>query len=137
MSKRYRIFRAPESDEDCLPIDPSFWHDGREVCIPLDHWQMISEFASEVLPDQVEKLIDQSCGSYDYYLSLTKEEHPSLIDMLKTLMKKLEEAPSILYLRDRVGDFSDEYKNSDHVKMIEAVIAVFMKGKRLNKPIIE
>lgn len=137
MARRtWQVFVAPGNVEEALAIPPSPWHDAREARIPLEHWNLIWDFAQRIDPQQA-LVLDQA--TY-----LTKADgptdpialSPNQVQTLLTFMARLQDeiaqaAPLVPIATEEVPD---AYENEEHIRMLAAVAAVFRESLRLGEP---
>lgn len=134
-SRQWQVFVAPGEETDPLPIESSPWHDERWVHIPKEHWNLILSFAKSLDSDKAEKLDVYSWATdnneYDYIYA-SAEELESLLVFMKELGRKIELAEPLV--PEATEEVPDEYVNEEHVRMLNAVAAVFQESIRLRQP---
>jgi hypothetical protein len=137
MSRRrqWQVFVAPGEETDELLIEPSPWHDERWVHIPKEHWNLILHFAESLDQDKAEKLDAYSwaADNNEYNnIYLSKEELEQLLVFIEELSRKIELADPLV--PEATEEVPDEYVNEEHVRMLNAVAAVFRESIRLRQP---
>ena len=135
MKRSWQIFVAPGEDSQQLPIDSSPWHDERWVNIPLEHWELILDFADTIDSLNAQKLRSLSFpneeNEYSYiYVSL--ELLKEILLFMEKLADKIKKAsPLVPYPTEEIPD---EYTNEEHIRMLNAVGAVFQETIKLKQP---
>jgi hypothetical protein len=137
MSRRrqWQVFVAPGEETDELLIEPSPWHDERWVHIPKEHWNLILHFAESLDQDKAEKLDAYSwaADNNEYNnIYVSKEELEQLLVFIEELSRKIELADPLV--PEATEEVPDEYVNEEHVRMLNAVAAVFRESIRLRQP---
>jgi late competence protein required for DNA uptake (superfamily II DNA/RNA helicase) len=131
----WQIFVAPGDDADLLPIPNSPWHHGRWVRIPKEHWELITDFAHQLDSEKNQKLLSYSLAednNEDDYIYVSVPELQSIIEFMKSLSHEIENAaPLVPYATEHIPD---EYGNEEHVRMLEAVVAVFQESVSRKAP---
>ena len=131
MARRaWQVFAAPGNDEDALPLPPSPWHVDRWARLPLEHWNLILDFAQRIDPQQA-RVLDQAtylthADSASDTIALSSDQVRELVAFIARLQQEIvpvatEEVP-------------DEYENEEHIRMLAAVAAVFRESLRLGEP---
>ena len=134
-SRQWQVFVAPGEETDQLPIEPSPWHDERWVRIPKEHWSLILSFAESLNQDKAEKLDAYSWATdnNEYnYIYVSTQELESLLVFMEELGRKIELADPLV--PEATEEVPDEYVNEEHVRMLNAVAAVFQESIRLHQP---
>jgi|SRR6476661_10187962 len=134
-SRQWQVFVAPGEETDQLLIEPSPWHDERWVRIPKEHWNLILCFAESLDQDKAEKLDAYSWAAdnneYDNIYAST-EELEQLLVFIEELSRKIELADPLV--PEATEEVPDEYVNEEHMRMLNAVAAVFRESIRLRQP---
>lgn len=135
MSRPWQIFAAPGEDAEDLPIPPSPWHIERWAKLPQEHWWLILDVAARYHAGYARRLHELSSGSNandQDEIIVARAELAVLIDFLDQIAAIVAVAdPLVPYPTD---DIPDAYYNTEHVRMIQAVIAVFQESIRLGSP---
>lgn len=134
MNKLWQIFVAPGDDNEKLPIEPSPWHDDRDVSIPRGHWELIMDYAKSVDPELGKKLdiYSFSDDENDFYVDCNHQELEQIIPLLKRLSNLIQSSESIH--PEATEELPDVYENCEYVRMLEAVNAVFQEAVKYNMP---
>lgn len=137
MSRRrqWQVFVAPGEETDELLIEPSPWHDERWVHIPKEHWNLILHFAESLDQDKAEKLDAYSwaADNNEYNnIYVSKEELEQLLVFIEELSRKIELADPLV--PEATEEVPDKYVNEEHIRMLNAVAAVFRESIRLQQP---
>jgi hypothetical protein len=134
-SRQWQVFVAPGEETDQLPIEPSPWHDERWVRIPKEHWNLILGFGESLDQDKAEKLDAYSWAAdnneYDNIYAST-EELEQLLVFIEELSRKIELADPLV--PEATEEVPEEYVNEEHMRMLNAVAAVFRESIRLRQP---
>lgn len=135
MGRPWQIFVAPGPEEMALPTAPSPWVDERWAQIPREHWRLILSFA-ERLSFEDARLLE----ALSYAVDFNKE------DLVRAPLEQIERAVDFLdrlrslilasepLVPNSTDDIPDAYENEEHVRMVEAVAAVFRESLRLEQP---
>lgn len=137
MARRaWQVFVAPGNAEDVLPIAESPWHWEREARIPLEHWNLILDFAQRVDPQQA-LVLDQAtyltrAGRSDYTIVLPPDQVREVVAFIARLQQEIAQAAPLVPIATE--EVPDEYENEEHIRMLDAVAAVFRESLRLGEP---
>lgn len=127
-----QLFIAPGSDDEPLPIEPSAWHAGRCVVIPLEHWEIILQFVAGT-----DKALFQTLERYSYPPD-TRRILPA-DDELRVVLHSLDELqdriraspPFVPVVNER---FPEDFSNEEHALMVKAAAAVFREALTRGEP---
>ena len=126
MKRRYQIFKADIPQGKSLELVPSPWHNGLEVSIPLEHWDVLQELAAQrghVRPElwnTMGQLEGQGCEAMESRMFCTG---------LKLLQRELRH--DMVLMLTRTSTFPEPLPGSEHARMLEAVIRVLeMSGSK-------
>lgn len=131
MGRWKQLFIAPGPDDDALPITASPWHVGRLVALPMEHWEVILAFAAEVDESDAEMLRELSYRPREEPLPL-EEELEDAIGFLRELQHHIKKAPPLV--PEVTEEIPENFENQEHVRMIDAVVAVLEEAKRKQLP---
>ncbi len=137
MGRQYQVFLAPDNGPENLPTAPSPWHIERQARLPFEHWLVVLQFARSIdleLANSLEAYsrIQYSLNFKDHEVHLTSEQMFTMLDFLSRLQSEIKQAdPLVPEPTDRIPE---NFTNDEHVRMVEAVTAVFQESKRLSKP---
>jgi hypothetical protein len=127
-----QLFIAPGPEEEALPTPPSAWHSGRYVAIPMEHWEVILEFAEKADAEKTELLRRYAYPAGTQTLLPPAEEAEMMLGFLGELQAKLLKAPPLV--PEVTELFPEDFPNDDHAQMLEAVAAVIRESQRLGQP---
>jgi hypothetical protein len=130
MGRLKQMFIAPGPEDEALPTPPSAWHDGRYVSIPMEHWDVILEFA-ERLEAAKGQMLRRYAYPPDTRLLPSAEEHQVMVDFIRRLQKEILEAPPLVPEANEL--FPEDFPNTEHVLMLDSVIAVLCEAQRLGE----
>lgn len=135
MGRPWQIFAAPGEETEELPIPPSPWHIERWARLPQEHWLLMLNFAKQYNQQYAERLRYLSAardGNKEDEVYASKEELAELVVFLEQLsFYILQSEPLISFATEEI---LDEYDNPEHIRMLQAVIAVFKESIRQEKP---
>ncbi len=131
MGRWKQLFLAPGADDAALPIAASPWHLGRLVALPMEHWEVILAFAAEVDESDAEMLRELSYRPPEEPLP-TEEELEAVTEFLREVQHHIKKAPPLV--PEVTEEIPENFENEEHVRMIDAVIAVFEEAKRRQLP---
>ncbi len=132
MGRLGQLFTAPGPEDEKLPTPPSAWHSGRYVTIPMEHWEVILDFAEKVNPDMTEVLRRYAYPPDTRRLLPPDEELEEMLGFLSLLQTKLLEAPPLV--PEVTELFPEDFPNDEHARMLEAVATVLRESRRLGLP---
>lgn len=132
MGRLGQLFTAPGPEDEELPTPPSAWHSGRYVTIPMEHWEVILEFADKVDAEKTEILRRYAYPPDTRKLLPPADELDLMIGFLRDLQTKLLEAPPLV--PEVTELFPEDFPNDEHARMLEAVAAVLRESQRLGEP---
>ncbi len=135
MSRSWQLFEGPDPDDRPLPTPPSPWIEGQLVRLPLEHWQIVVDFAAKSSPDVARQLSGISfaaAGQDDDRIALEPSELQSLLKNLERLALAIRQAEPLV--RVATAAVPDEFVNEEHARMVEAVRAVVTEALRLGLP---
>ncbi len=121
MSRLWQIFEAPGPEEQPLPLPPSPWHFGRQARLPQEHWERIIELASKQHSEWGE-LLEQASYLDGDSTEWSAHKTRTLRVILSQLCQAIANAEPLV--PEATEDIPDPYPNSEHVRMIQAVMAV-------------
>jgi hypothetical protein len=133
MGRLKQLFIAPGPEDDELPIAPSAWHDGPYVTIPMEHWEVILDFAEKLDSEKTQRLRDYSYPT-DRCVLPHAEEHEVMMKFIRYLQGELLGAPPLVPEPNAL--FPENFPNEDHAQMLEAVAAVLVEAQRLGLPFV-
>lgn len=127
MSRIKQVFAAPGSEEEPLPIERSPWHIGRLAILPQEHWGKIIDFVSK---NDLEfgELLEQASFLDGDFSKWSDEKTQRLLSGLEQLCLLINEAEPLV--PEASDEFPEDYSNSEHIRMIQAVIAVVEESIR-------
>lgn len=131
--RRKQVFVAPraESEEErALTAEPSPWVLGRYVVIPLEHWEVILGLAEEVDAVRGAQLRRYSYTANEGILP-SAAELASMRELLSLLQATLRERPALV--PEATEEFPENFPNEEHVRMVEALVAVLGEVERLGE----
>lgn len=131
MGRLGQVFTAPGPEEEDLPIPPSAWHSGREVRIPMEHWEVILDFAEKLDAEKTRILRHYAYPSGGWILP-PADELNKMTSFIANLQEELLKAPSLV--PEASSLFPENFSNKEHVRMLHAVIAVLMEANKLGLP---
>lgn len=131
MGRWKQLFIAPGPDDDALPIAASPWHLGRLVALPMEHWEVILAFATEVDESDGEMLRELSYQQRGEPLP-PEEELTDAIGFLRELQRHIKEAPPLV--PEPTEEIPESFENAEHVRMLDAVAAVLEEARRMQLP---
>lgn len=131
MGRLGQVFTAPGPEDESLPIPPSAWHSGREVLIPMEHWEVILNFAEKLDAEKTEILRHYAYPSEGWILP-PAEELESMNSFIGNVQEELLKAPPLVPESSNL--FPENFSNKEHVRMLAAVAAVFTEARRLRLP---
>jgi hypothetical protein len=134
-SRQWQMFVAPGEENDELPIAASPWHDERWVRIPKEHWGLILDFATNFDQLQAQRLDACSWAADNNtldYIQISIDELKQLVIFMEGLIYELSKADSLV--PNATEEIPDALENEEHMRMLEAVIAVFKETIRLEEP---
>lgn len=130
MARRWQVFIAPGEDGEDLPIPESPWHVSRQARMPSEHWEVITEFAEKNIPGLGELLESASYFDEDFS-KWSSEKTQAMYEGLKKLCVLISQSEP---LTPKVTDeIPEDYTNEEHIRMIEAVIAVIEESQRIGE----
>ncbi|MBR8839114.1 MAG: hypothetical protein DSM106950_35225 [Stigonema ocellatum SAG 48.90 = DSM 106950] len=121
MSRLCPVFEAPGSEEEELPLPPSPWHFGRQARLPKEHWERIIELAGKQ-HSHWEELLEQASYLDGDFSALTPDKTSVLRVVLNKLCQAIANAEPLV--PEATVEIPEPLPNSEHVRMVEAVIAV-------------
>ncbi len=135
MEKRFQNFVAPGEDQAPLPLEPSPWHDMRLVTVPREHWELILQLGVSVDAAKAKQLDGYSLAA-DYnaecFVHAAYEELETVVEFMRDLARRIEVAAPLV--PQATEEVPDELENEEHVRMLQAVIAVFEEAIRQSQP---
>lgn len=134
MRRAWQVFIAPGPDDAELPTEPSPWHTGREVRIPLEHWELVVDFG--------QKNVDSAEADAVRQMSWSREPDSVVrtsADGLRAASAFLERLKGAVLQADPLvpaatEQIPDEYENDEHARMLDAVRAVFLEALQTGQP---
>lgn len=106
------------ADEQELPIEPSPWFSGSDVCLPLEHWQALRAVADERHFVDSE-LWDTMSSLEEFYCQ--EEELQMFLGGLRQLQKSLRTDMTVML--SRTSRFPEPLPGWEHARMLDAVLA--------------
>ena len=132
MGRLHQLFTAPGPEEDTLPTPASAWHTGRYVTIPMEHWDLILDFAEKLDTDKAQILRRYAYPPNTRWLLPPTEELESMLVFLKHLQEEILKAPP--FVTEPSDRYPEDFPNDEHVRMVDAVVAVLLEVRRLGQP---
>ncbi|NEQ33722.1 MAG: hypothetical protein F6K04_22445 [Leptolyngbya sp. SIO4C5] len=128
MNRLWQVFVSPGDENKPLPLEPSPWHDDRYVNIPRGHWELIIDYAKSIDVDLAEKLnfYSFSTEQNNDYVHFDSQELKKLVKFITHLSQVIQSAEPIH--PKATEELPDIYENSEYVRMLEAVSAVFQEA---------
>ena len=130
MGRKWQVFIAPGDEEQDLPIPESPWHVYREAIIPIEHWEVITDFAEKNIPGFGKLLhsasyLDEDCSQW------SNEKTTIMYEGLKKLCILIAESePLTPEITDKI---LEDHPPEDHTDMIKAVMAVIEESQRMGE----
>ena len=131
MGRMGQIFVAPGEEDESLPIPPSAWHSGRLVRLPLEHWELILDFAEKLDAEKTARLRRYSYPAEGRVLA-SDEELGDTLEFIDQLKQAIAAASPLVPKPNEI--FLEDYPNDEHIRMLESVAAVLAESRRLRKP---
>ncbi len=135
MEKRCQNFVAPGADTEPLPIEPSPWHDARLVTVPREHWELVLELGASVDAKKAEKLDGYSLAAdfnKECFIYAVPDELEAMVGFMRDLGRRIGVAAPLV--PEATEEVPDELENEEHVRMLQAVSAVFEEAIRQGQP---
>jgi hypothetical protein len=126
-----QIFIAPGSEEAALPIPPSAWHSGRMVLLPIEHWERILDFAAQMDADAT-RTLQRYAYPPDGKILPPKRELQQTLSFIHVLIQALPRVNPLVPEANAL--FPENFPNTEHVLMLQAVQAVLQEAYRLEQP---
>ena len=130
MGRRWQVFIAPGEEGEELPIPESPWHVSRQARMPSEHWEVIIEFAEKNLPGLGELLESASYFDEDYS-GWSSEKTQTMYEGLKQLCILIDKSEPLT--PEVSNEIPEDYTNQEHIRMIEAVIAVIEESRKMGE----
>jgi hypothetical protein len=127
-----QLFIAPGNEDDELPTAASAWHRGRYAKIPMEHWDVILDFAESLDPEKTQILRRYSYPAPDGKLLPPAGEHETIVAFIRHLQSEILSAPPLVPEANEL--FPENFPNEDHAQMLDAVVAVLKEAQRLGQP---
>lgn len=131
MGRLAQLFIAPGPEDDELATSPSAWHSGRYVTIPMEHWEVILNFASQ-LDEEKANILRGYAYPENRRVLPAKEESDMMISFIGRLQEAIIEAPPLVPEATEV--YLENFPNDEHARMLDAVVAVLSEAQRLGQP---
>src|SRR5262245_7043128 len=136
MSRLWQIFVAPDSNLETLPVESSPWSIERMARLPREHWELILKFAKGLNIQKANALASYS-KPQDYFkhgdtIHVSSEELISIVEFMKHLTLEIAKADPLA--PEPTREYPENYTNDEHVRMLNAVAAVFQESLRLHRP---
>ncbi len=104
--------------------------------LPLEHWNLILDVAQGIDPQQAAALdyathltaINEATGE----AGLDPAQLRTLVAFIRRLQTVIAHSPPLVPVA--TAAVPDEYENEEHIRMLEAVAAVFAESLRLGQP---
>lgn len=132
MGRLAQLFIAPGSDDEELPTAASSWHRGRYAKLPMEHWEVILEFAERMDPEKAQVLRRYSYPAPDGKILPSPDEHQMMMVFIRDLQREILNAPPLVPEANEL--FPEDFPNTDHAQMLDAVAAVLQEAQRLGQP---
>ncbi|AFZ26214.1 hypothetical protein Cylst_4108 [Cylindrospermum stagnale PCC 7417] len=136
MNKFWQFFVAPGDEDTSLPIASSPWHNGRCVTLPRGHWELIIDYAKSINSEYSDKLNFYSFATNNddenNFVYYEQSELDELIKFIFDLQQSINASEPIH--PEATEELPDLYENSEYVRMLEAVSAVFQEALNLREP---
>lgn len=130
MGRRWQVFIAPGDDEQELSIPESPWHVYREARMPLEHWEVITEFAEKNIPE-LGKLLESASYLDEDYSKWSDAKTQRMYEGLKKLCVLIAQSePLTPEITDKI---LEDHPPEAHIKMIKAVLAVIEESQRMGE----
>ena len=104
---------------------------GRLVRLPMEHWEIILDFAESLDREKAQILRRYSYPETRQILP-QPEELDAMIRFIAELQDTIRSAPPLVPTTTEI--FLEDYTNDEHARMLESVAAVLAEARRLNQP---
>jgi|GEM_PF-2470613 len=134
MGRQHQVFIAPGASDEALPTEPSPWHQGREVHLPLEHWRLLLEEARRLDVTEAARLLEWSGRGplEDDAFAPSAEELDSAVAFLKRLAGHVRQAPALV--PEPTEEFPEDFIPEEHARMLDAVAAILEEASRRGRP---
>lgn len=135
MSKRrvHQVFAAPEAEISSLPLPPSPWHISGIVYLPREQWELLIQYMAGIDMMGSQKLANCSyTRDGTLFVKRNTQELQESITLLTKAIENLRKEKRPLGEHDR--NLPEIMEPEEHVRMLEAVRAVFEQSAQQNKP---
>ncbi|NTX01781.1 MULTISPECIES: hypothetical protein [Myxococcus] len=134
MGRRHQVFVAPGPENEALPTEPSPWHQGREVYLPLEHWHLLLNEARHLDAAEAARLQEWSGRGAleDDTFAPSTGELDNAVAFLKRLASHVRSAPALV--PEPTEEFPEDFIPEEHARMLDSVTAVFSESLQRGQP---
>jgi LmbE family N-acetylglucosaminyl deacetylase len=98
----------------------------------MEHWDVILDFAEKLDADKTQTLRRYAYPPDTRRILPPAEELETILVFIRHLQEEILKAPPLVPEANEL--FPEDYPNDDHVRMLEAVVAVLSEARRLGQP---